>query len=74
MDRQWLEAQAAFMPLVGKGGQGSVAFVLMAIAFVLTGLFSLNKSVVLAPILALPASLAFGFGSVFLICAAGVYV
>lgn len=37
MDKQWLEAQAAFTPLVGKGGQGSVAFVLMAIGRKLRG-------------------------------------
>jgi len=31
MEKQWLEAQAAFTPVVGKEGQGSVAFVLMAV-------------------------------------------
>ncbi|KAF8477232.1 hypothetical protein BDZ91DRAFT_708885 [Kalaharituber pfeilii] len=74
MESQWLEAQVPFTPLVGKSTQGTVAFLLMAIAFILTGLFWLNKSIVLAPLLAIPASLAFGFGSVYLICSVGVYV
>ncbi|KAG0638568.1 hypothetical protein HOY80DRAFT_1047249 [Tuber brumale] len=73
MDTQW-DSMKPFVPMVGKGGHLSVAAVLMLTGFFLTGLFSINKSVISAPLLAIPASLALGFGSVYLICAVGVYV
>ncbi|KAI5811458.1 hypothetical protein DFH27DRAFT_475783 [Peziza echinospora] len=74
MESQWAQSTTPFSPVVGKELHSTVAFVLISSALVLTGFFSLNKSPVLAPVLAIPASLAFGFGAVYLICAAGVYV
>ncbi|OAL67437.1 DNA repair protein Rad1 [Trichophyton rubrum] len=45
-----------------------------ASGFVFTGIFALNRSALNIALLGVPASLAFGFGSVFMICAVGVYV
>ncbi|RPA97531.1 hypothetical protein L873DRAFT_1809579 [Choiromyces venosus 120613-1] len=73
MDAEW-DSMKPFVPTIGKEGHLSVAAVLMLTGFFLTGLFSINKSVTTAPLLAIPASLALGFGSVYLICAVGVYV
>ncbi|CUS15154.1 unnamed protein product, partial [Tuber aestivum] len=73
MDSQW-DSMKPFVPMVGKEAHLPVAAVLMLTGFLLTGLFSINKSVTTAPLLAIPASLALGFGSVYLICAVGVYV
>ncbi|CAK1357425.1 hypothetical protein CB0940_07839 [Cercospora beticola] len=67
-------ANSQFVPNVGKDAQFLVGFVLLSIGFVLTALFGLNLSVKNLPILAVPASLAFAFGSVYMICAVGVYV
>ena len=70
------DASAAqpFQPIVSKNWQFLVGFSLLAWAFLLTGIFALNRCIITLPLLGLPASLAFGFGSVFMICAAGVYV
>ncbi|KAH8150092.1 uncharacterized protein LAJ45_05778 [Morchella importuna] len=73
MDFQW-DSLTPFQPLVSKDSQLSVALLLVLAGFSLTGLFSINKSITTAPLLALLASLSLGFGSVFLICAVGVYV
>lgn len=67
-------AGSPFYPLVPKERQFLVGFTLLLIAIVLTGLFGLNRSFKNIPLLGVPASLAFGFGSVFMICAVGVYV
>ncbi|KAF2664180.1 DNA repair protein Rad1 [Microthyrium microscopicum] len=79
-----------FQPLVAKDLQFFVAFTLLIAAVLLTGVFGLSKStpfhskcnannntdrsILTLPALGVPASLAFGFGSVFMICAVGVYV
>ncbi|KAI5783515.1 hypothetical protein FPQ18DRAFT_356286 [Pyronema domesticum] len=73
MDTEWSN-MIPFEPLVSKDLQFPVAFVLMCIGFLLTGLFSLNKSFITAPFIALPASASLAFGAVMLICACGVYV
>ncbi|KAA8894163.1 hypothetical protein FN846DRAFT_975540 [Sphaerosporella brunnea] len=73
MDAHW-DSLLPFELLVAKSQQFPVAFLLMALGFSLTGLFSLNKSAASAPLLAIPASLSLAFGAVFLICAVGVYV
>ncbi|EMF14351.1 uncharacterized protein SEPMUDRAFT_39947 [Sphaerulina musiva SO2202] len=67
-------ANSPFIPAVGKDAQLLVGFVLLSIGFVLTALFGLNLSVKNLPVLAVPASLAFAFGAVYMICAVGVYV
>ncbi|OAL54027.1 hypothetical protein IQ07DRAFT_641036 [Pyrenochaeta sp. DS3sAY3a] len=71
----WEAAAASpFSPTVGKNAQFTAGFVLLFVSLVLTTIFSLNRSLVNLPVLGVPASLAFGFGSVFMICAVGVYV
>lgn len=67
-------AGSPFYPAVAKERQFLVAFTLLLTAFVLTGLFGLNPAFKNVPLLGLPASLAFGFGAVYMICAVGVYV
>ncbi|KXT05766.1 hypothetical protein AC578_1009 [Pseudocercospora eumusae] len=67
-------AKQPFIPNVGKDAQFLVGFVLLAAAFVLSSLFGLNLTAKNLPTLAIPASLAFGFGAVYIICAVGVYV
>ncbi|KAF1831162.1 hypothetical protein BDW02DRAFT_505851 [Decorospora gaudefroyi] len=67
-------ASSPFSPAIGKNTQFTVGFVLLAIALVLTTIFGLNRSFVNLPVLGVPASLAFGFGAVYMICAVGVYV
>lgn len=75
LNEVWEEAASSpFYPLVPKERQFLVGFTLLLTAFVLTGLFGLNRSFKNIPFLGVPASLAFGFGSVFMICAVGVYV
>ncbi|KAK4626048.1 hypothetical protein CLAFUW4_04365 [Fulvia fulva] len=63
-----------FQAAVDKDTQLSIGFFLLLGAIILTGLFGLNLNLKNIPILALPASLAFGFGAVYMICAVGVYV
>ncbi|KAF2765476.1 hypothetical protein EJ03DRAFT_280040 [Teratosphaeria nubilosa] len=67
-------ADQPFQPTVSKDSQFAVAFTLLLAALVLTGLFGLNNSLKSLPLYAVPASLAFGFGAVYMICAVGVYV
>ncbi|KAF9883155.1 ssDNA endodeoxyribonuclease [Aspergillus nanangensis] len=63
-----------YAPLISKDNQFFVGFSLLFSAFILTGLFGLNRSFLSIASFGVPASLAFGFGAVFMICAAGVYV
>ncbi|OAX83933.1 hypothetical protein ACJ72_01699 [Emergomyces africanus] len=63
-----------FYPSVTKNSQFFVAFTLLVTTVVLVGFFGLNRTFFSLPLLGVPASLAFGFGSVFMICAVGVYV
>ncbi|OJD24898.1 hypothetical protein ACJ73_03737 [Blastomyces percursus] len=63
-----------FDPLVAKNSQLFVAFTLLVTSIVLVGFLGLNRSLLSLPLLGVPASLAFGFGAVFMICAVGVYV
>ncbi|TID26316.1 hypothetical protein E2P81_ATG00791 [Venturia nashicola] len=71
----WEAAKATpFSPAVAKDSQFFVASILLSTAFILSGVFLLNRSILTLPALGIPASLAFGFGSVYMICAVGVYV
>ncbi|KAI2794757.1 hypothetical protein POX_a01358 [Penicillium oxalicum] len=71
----WDAAPAnSFQPIVSKDSQFTVGFNLLMIAIVLTGLFGLNRSILSLVSLGVPASMLFGFGAVFTICAVGVYV
>lgn len=63
-----------FQPSIGKNAQFTVGFTLLLIAILLSGLFGLNNSLKNLPVYGIPASLAFGFGAVYMICAVGVYV
>ncbi|KAJ5380157.1 uncharacterized protein N7496_002585 [Penicillium cataractarum] len=75
LNEVWEAASATpFHPLVSKDSQFSVGFNLLLIAVIFTGLFGLNRSFLSLASLGLPASLLFGFGAVFTICAVGVYV
>ncbi|KAF2662418.1 hypothetical protein K491DRAFT_177961 [Lophiostoma macrostomum CBS 122681] len=67
-------SNSPYQPTVGKGSQFTVGFLLLVTAFLLGGVFGLNRSFINLPILGIPASLAFGFGAVYMICAVGVYV
>ncbi|KAL4955627.1 hypothetical protein BDW69DRAFT_113603 [Aspergillus filifer] len=55
-------------PIVGPSSANLLA------AFIFTTLFGLNRSFASIVSLGVPASLAFGFGAVYMICAVGVYV
>ncbi|KAL2350374.1 hypothetical protein BJ546DRAFT_444153 [Cryomyces antarcticus] len=70
------EAAAAnpYQPTISKNNQFTVGFTLLLLGVILTGLFGLNRSLINLPLLGIPASLAFGFGAVYMICAVGVYV
>ncbi|KAL1995841.1 hypothetical protein VTN49DRAFT_707 [Thermomyces lanuginosus] len=70
----WETSKAPFYPVVPKERQFTVGFTLLLSALILTGLFALNRSLKNIPLLGIPASLAFGFGAVYMICAVGVYV
>ncbi|KAK2865349.1 hypothetical protein FQN49_003661 [Arthroderma sp. PD_2] len=75
LEEVWLSAAASpFHPTVSTQSQLFPALILLLAGFVLTGIFALNRSALNLAILGVPASLAFGFGSVFMICAVGVYV
>ncbi|KAF1808901.1 hypothetical protein P152DRAFT_404373 [Eremomyces bilateralis CBS 781.70] len=63
-----------FSPAVGKNSQFAVGFILLLSAFIVSGIFAFNRSLATVPALGIPASLAFGFGAVYMICAVGVYV
>lgn len=71
----WEAAAASpFHPSVGKNSQFTIGSLLLVTAFLLAGIFGLNRSLVNLSVLGIPASLAFGFGAVYMICAVGVYV
>lgn len=75
LNEVWVGASGSpFSPVVSKERQFLVGFTLLLVGFVLTGLFGLNRSLKNLPILGIPASLAFSFGAVYMICAVGVYV
>jgi len=65
-----------FYPTVSKERQFFVGFTLLLAAILLAGFFGLNLSAKShqSILIAIPASLAFGFGAVYMICAVGVYV
>ncbi|PNS15200.1 hypothetical protein CAC42_8201 [Sphaceloma murrayae] len=65
---------APFEPSIPKGSHFAVGFSLLSLAIILAGYFSLNPSLTNVPVVGIPASLAFGFGAVYMICAVGVYV
>ncbi|KAF2470999.1 uncharacterized protein BDR25DRAFT_28935 [Lindgomyces ingoldianus] len=71
----WEAAAASpYRPSIGKGSQFTVGFVLLLLSLFLAGIFGLNRSFANLSVLGIPASLAFGFGAVYMICAVGVYV
>ncbi|KAF1353798.1 hypothetical protein BDV97DRAFT_347455 [Delphinella strobiligena] len=63
-----------YEPTIGKDTQFTVGFSLLFAALILSGYFSLNPSMKNVPLVGIPASLAAGFGAVYMICAVGVYV
>ncbi|KAL1589492.1 hypothetical protein WHR41_01685 [Cladosporium halotolerans] len=67
-------ASQPFAPTIDKSQQFTVGFGLLFAALLFTGLFGLNNSLKNLPLYAVPASLTFGFGAVYMICAVGVYV
>ncbi|KAH6651155.1 hypothetical protein F5144DRAFT_558599 [Chaetomium tenue] len=67
-------AGSPFVPTVGKDNQFLVGFVLLLLGLGLGGAFTLNRSIVNLPVLAVPASAALAFGVVYMFCAVGVYV
>ncbi|KAF3491845.1 checkpoint clamp complex protein Rad1 [Arthroderma uncinatum] len=72
LEEVWLSAAAnPFYPTVPTKSQFFTALVLLLAGFVLTGIFAINRSALNIAILGVPASLAFGFGAVFMICAVG---
>ncbi|KAL1878609.1 hypothetical protein VTK73DRAFT_7690 [Phialemonium thermophilum] len=71
----WQAASGSpFLPTIGKHSQFLVGFSLVLIGIILTGLFTLNRSLINIPVLGLPASVALAFGVVYMFCAVGVYV
>ncbi|PKX92522.1 putative DNA repair protein Rad1 [Aspergillus novofumigatus IBT 16806] len=74
LNEVWEAASASpYSPLISKEHQFFVGFSLLLSALVLTGLFGLNRSFLSIATFGVPASLAFGFGAVYMICAVGVY-
>ncbi|KAL4913396.1 repair protein Rad1/Rec1/Rad17-domain-containing protein [Aspergillus aurantiobrunneus] len=74
LNQVWEAASASpYTPLISKDSQFTVGFTLLLLAFILTGVFGLNRSLPTIVSLGAPASLAFGFGAVYMICAVGVY-
>ncbi|KAF1825272.1 uncharacterized protein K489DRAFT_352616 [Dissoconium aciculare CBS 342.82] len=67
-------ANSPFESTIPKDSQFTIATVLLLTATILTSLFGLDLKLKNIPLYAIPAALAFGFGSVFMICAVGVYV
>ncbi|KAF2030538.1 hypothetical protein EK21DRAFT_65376 [Setomelanomma holmii] len=65
---------SSYHPAVGKNTQFTVGFVLLFTSLILGAVFGLNRSLTNLPLLGVPASIAFGFGAVYMICAVGVYV
>ncbi|KAL4933879.1 OST5 family protein [Aspergillus undulatus] len=75
LNQVWEAASASpYTPLIAKDSQFTVGFTLLLLAFIFTTLFGLNRSFASIVSLGAPASLAFGFGAVYMICAVGVYV
>ncbi|KAJ4335999.1 hypothetical protein N0V87_005720 [Didymella glomerata] len=71
----WEAAAASpFQPTIGKNSQFTIGFALLFASLLLTGFFGLNRSFINLPLVGAPASIAFGFGAVYMICAVGVYV
>ncbi|PVI08403.1 hypothetical protein DM02DRAFT_647770 [Periconia macrospinosa] len=71
----WEAASASpFHPIVSKDNEFVLGFSLLLFSLFIGGVFSLNRSFINLPLLGVPASIAFGFGSVLMICAVGVYV
>lgn len=67
-------ASSPFEPTIGKDSQLFVGLFLIFSGLILTVLFGLNRSLVSVPVFGIPASIAFGFGAVYMICGVGVYV
>ncbi|KAL4881583.1 repair protein Rad1/Rec1/Rad17-domain-containing protein [Aspergillus karnatakaensis] len=68
LNQAWEAASASpFTPIISKDSQFTVGFTLLLLAFILTGLFGLNRSFLSIASFGAPASLAFGFGAVFMI-------
>ncbi|KAJ4365501.1 hypothetical protein N0V95_000436 [Ascochyta clinopodiicola] len=67
-------AVSPFQPAIGKNSQFTLGFALLFASLLLTGFFGLNRSFANLPLVGAPASIAFGFGAVYMICAVGVYV
>ncbi|PGH27319.1 hypothetical protein AJ80_01029 [Polytolypa hystricis UAMH7299] len=75
LNELWKSAAGSpFDPTFSKDNQFFLAFTALLGALLLTGLFGLNRSFLNISLLGVPASLAFGFGAVLMICAVGVYV
>ncbi|KAE8349793.1 DNA repair protein Rad1 [Aspergillus coremiiformis] len=75
LNEVWERASASpYTPLISKDSQFALGFTLLLSAIILTGLFGLNRSFLSIASFGVPASLAFGFGAVYMICAVGVYV
>ncbi|KAL5340823.1 repair protein Rad1/Rec1/Rad17-domain-containing protein [Aspergillus crustosus] len=74
LNQVWEAASASpYTPIISKDSQFTVGFTLLLLALFLTILFGLNRSFLSIASFGAPASLAFGFGAVFMICAVGVY-
>ncbi|KAL4787274.1 repair protein Rad1/Rec1/Rad17-domain-containing protein [Aspergillus varians] len=74
LNQVWEAASAhPYTPFISKDSQFTVGFSLLLLALILTGLFGLTRSFPTIVSLGAPASLAFGFGAVYMICAVGVY-
>lgn len=67
-------AGSPFFPVVNKGSQFWIAFLLLLLGVSITGVFALNRSIINVPLLGIPASLAIALGVVYMFCAVGVYV
>ncbi|KAL2820202.1 hypothetical protein BDW59DRAFT_164687 [Aspergillus cavernicola] len=75
LNQVWEAASASpYTPFVAKDSQFAFGFTLLLLALLLTGIFGLNRSFLSIASIGIPASLAFGFGTVYMICAVGVYV
>ncbi|PHH66304.1 hypothetical protein CDD81_7897 [Ophiocordyceps australis] len=71
----WLAAAGSpFLPVVGKGTQFLVGFILLLSGIAATGAFALNRSLVNVAVIGVPASLALAFGVIYMFCAVGVYI
>ncbi|KAG5980638.1 hypothetical protein E4U55_003821 [Claviceps digitariae] len=66
----WQAAEGSpFLPTIGKNSQFLVAFLLVLLGVLITSVFALNRSLISLTTLGIPASLAFGFGTVYMFCA-----